>query len=267
MARRRRPPRQSRPHRRARPPRRRCRCYRDRWRSSATRRRTRCSSTSRGGSTTTSPSTTARSSGCSVHDSGEIDHRSTRVPQRLRHLRRLGAAMGALPPTGPTWPWSCSGRGTCSTLTARRSRGRVRPRPNTTGCSPAGSAPASTPWRSPAPMRRCSSAPACDRSTPAAQRSRRCPSVATTAGSRHINTLLRRAARARPRARDVHRRPGRVVRGRGDRHRPRLPLGRCPRLPARRQAHFRDSRPCSAGNSDRSWERSYRPVDNPVTGE
>ena len=81
---------------------------RDRWRSSATRRRTRSSSTCRGGIDAYFEFGDGSVNGCSVH-AGRADHRSHGLQQRLRHL----PGMAHPGPRTRTWRcraccWTCS---------------------------------------------------------------------------------------------------------------------------------------------------------------
>ena len=93
---------------------------------------------------------------------------------------------------------------------------------------------------------------ACARRTSRAPACRRCPSVATTPGSPTSTTCSARSPRPTPATTTFVDGSGRVVRRRGDRHRPRLALGRRPRLQAGRQAHLRDDHPTPCSPSDPS---------------
>ena len=223
------------------PRRRRCRCYRDRWRSWATRRRTRCSSTCRGGSATTSASKTARSSGCSVHDSGEVitarpgsattsaSARAGRASGR-RAADRSDVALVVL----GAWDVFDLRLDDHVVEFASAEYDRLFTRRLRAGLDALAFAGAHAALLEIACMRPVDARGA---AVPAL------PERGDDARVAHVNMLLRRAAARDPEHVTFIEGPDEWCERRGDRHRPRLPVGRRARLPARRQADFRDRSP------------------------
>ena len=204
-------------------------------------------------------------SGCSVHDSGEV------ITARPGFHNDFGICEG----WARRWASAADrsdvalvvlGAWDVFDLRLRRSAWSSSPRPNTTVCSRA--APRGP--RRPGVRRRPRALLEIACMRPVDARGAAVPALPERGDDgrvAHVNDAAPPGGGARSRARDVRRGPDEWCED--------VPIATDPDYrwdgvhvyQRGAKLDFRDRRPCSAGNSDRSWERSYRPVDNPVTGE